>query len=155
MPFLASFFGSFYSQALYRRLRLQETGFGVHYSLLLLGFIAVISISVVMVRLPGEMRAMLPQLQAASPAAWLVVAAGAILMRGLMLLALAVAARLAAMRLRMPMDYATAFRLAGVAYTPVAVLDAVAFCLRGEMLQSWLLFPCGVLMLLAALYSTR
>ena len=155
MFFLTRFFGSFYSQALYTRLRSAEAGYGVHYSLLLFGFIAVISTTIVLVAMPKEMQDMLPQMQTASPVAWIVIFAVAILLRALMLLTLAIAARLIAMRLKLPMDYASGFRLAGVAYTPVAICDAVVFCIRIETMSPMLLFGCGVAMLLAVLYSTR
>lgn len=155
MFFLTRFFGSFYSQGLYTRLRTAETGYGVHYSLLLFGFIAVISTSIVMLAMPEQMQKMLPAMQTASPIAWVVIFIVAIALRGLMLLTLAVAARLIALRLKLPMDYAAAFRLTGVAYTPVAVCDAVVFCVRIETMSPMLLFICGVAMLLAVLYSTR
>lgn len=83
------------------------------------------------------------------------IAAVAAVLRIAMLFALAIAARLTALRLKMPMDYPAGFRVAGLAYTPVAVTDAVVFCVFGHVIGPMLLFTLGVVMLLAVLHSTR
>lgn len=157
MNFLTTFFGSFHSQALYARVRLVDTGYGVRYSVLLFGFVAVfVGMSLNLYTPPLIQQVMERLEQDASPAAGMaMILVFAALLRAGMLFALAIATWAIAVRLKMPMTHATGFRLAGVAYTPVAVLDAVVLCLRGAPLNTLIVFGCGVVMLLAALRSTR
>lgn len=157
MSFFATFLQSFYAPALYRTLWQNATGYGVRYSLLLFGFIAVISSTVVLLRMPAEAQAMMPPLSIQWLMGTIIILIVAVLLRAAMLLALAVAVRLVAIKRRMPMGYDAAFRLAGVAYTPVAVLDAIVFCLHhGQMtINPLALFMGGVIMLTAIVFSTR
>lgn len=155
MPFLRIFVPAFYSAALYRALRDRAVGYGLRYSFLLFGFIAVISTTVVMLRMPEKMQAIMPELTGASPVTYAVILLVAVLLRGAMLFTLAVAARLIALRLKTPMGYDTAFRITGAAYTPVAVADAVIFCLEGQTMNPLVLFVAGVIMLVAVLTSIR
>lgn len=159
MGFLRTFFGSFHSQALYTRLRVSDSGYGFHYSLLLLGFVTVISTIIVMLHLPEQFESMMPKMQEAPLISLALIAVVAILLRGTMLLALAISARLLALKLKLPMDYAAGFRIAGVAYTPIAVLDGALLCLGSSMYgmtgYPLMLFFGGFIMLLGALFSTR
>ncbi len=155
MSFARQFTGSFYSAALYARLRGSQSGYGLGYALWLYAVIAVLCTLVVLVRMPPSMQS-LPVHMLDTPAlGWIMVALIGAILRGLMLFFLAVAARLFSLKLRPVVDYKAAFRLAAVAYTPVALIDAVAFCLHGQALNPLLLFVTGCMMLLAALYASR
>ncbi len=155
MRFLATFFRAFYSAALYRRVLMAERGYGVAYSLFLYLFVAVLGASCILLTMRAPLQEMLPQLADVTPAEWGLIFVGGLLLRILMLVLLAVSARLIAWRFKIPMNYATAFRVAGVAYTPVTVLDATMFCLTLHPVSVLLLFAGGVAMLLAVLHSTR
>ena len=155
MYFLQRLFGSFYSQTLYARVRTQDTGFGVGYSLALLALIAAICTLCLQFYVPETIGVLMPKLVQVPPEQWVMVAGATLLLRSSMLMALAVVAFLVARYWQMPMNAATAFRLSGVAYTPVAIMDAVALCTHGATMLPFIVFPCGVAMLLAALYATR
>lgn len=155
MPFLIRFFGAFYDAALYQRVRAQEAGFGLRYSLLLFGFIVVIVTGYCIQYPPASTDRLATLLRDTPLTGFGIILLTALMLRGLMLVCLAVAARLTALKMKLAMDYAGAFRFAGVAYTPVAVMDAIAFCYGGQALNPLLLFACGTAMLLAALHATR
>lgn len=155
MAWIARFFGSFYSAAMYRRLRLDATGYGFGYSLFLLVLIAAVSTACLYWYTPANLSVVMPRIDQIPPGQWPLIAAAFLGLRGAMLLALAIAALSIAPRLALPLDRSAAFRLAGVAYTPTAVMDAIALCTTGEAMLPFVLFPCGVVMLLAAMHASR
>lgn len=155
MGFFRIFFGSFYSQALYARLRFSASGYGVRYSFLLFALVGVVTSTVLLMHMPGQSHAVLRELQSYPPAKWLVILLVALLMRAGMLFALAIGARLIGLALRTPLDYPAALRVTAAAYTPVTLMDAVAIATLGIAVSPYYLFGAGLVMLLAALAATR
>ncbi len=154
MRYLRYFFGSVFSARMYRQLRDERSGYGVDYSAFLFLVFIAIGVSGAFVH-AGDVASTLPRSLYEIEQLLGVIAISAIL-RLLMLLALAVAGRLYALTRKETMAWAASFRVAGVAYTPVVVLDTVAFCIHGGMtLHPAMLFAMGVVMLLAALRATR
>ena len=154
MDFFSRFFGSFYSARMYARVRDEARGVGFGYSFVL--FIVQVTIAVLLTMwnldhfkhtLPHSLRDFIGLGET--------VTISAVLRIG-MLLVLAVAARIAGLVQKKPLNMAGGLRLAGVAYTPAVVLDTASYCWLGHMLlQPWHLFVMGSIMLLAALRATR
>ena len=155
MGFLTQFFGSFYSANCYAQLRQPGRSYGAAYSITLFLLTMAAVFAVMLVHIPAGVEPKLVAHVRATPIeGWLLIIGIAAPLRALMLLTLAIAARLQVIR-KNPMDYATAWRFVGVAYTPVAVADAAVFCAHGYMANPLLLFVLGYMMLLAALRATR
>lgn len=155
MSFIRTFIGSFYDAALYRRLRYHATGAGIPYMLTLL-LLAVPPVMACMLQFyPEQLALYVPTLQDQPVLAITLLVIGLLLARVATLAILAIAMRLAALKLKPWMDYPTAFRLVAVAYTPVAVADTVFFCLRGLWLGTPISLVLGFGMVLAVLIATK
>lgn len=142
-----TFLRAFYSPALYAQLRHERRGWGVGYSVALYAVVALLAMAYALVRDPSPLKE--------SPLALLLVLGIGLLMRATLLAVLTLAARIVAALLRTPLTNAAAARVTAVAYTPVALFDALAFLVFGTMLYPPLLFGGCVVMLLAALYTTK
>ena len=126
-----------------------HTGYGVGYSikLLVLGAIAAVGYLLATTTF--------------TPPTWrdaqsvLVIFVIALLLRATMLAPLVIAARLIGHVLKLTLTNAQAARLTAVAYTPVAICDAVAFSVASFAVSPPMLFGCALMMLLAALYASK
>lgn len=149
MRFWPTFFGSFYSPRTYSDARLIHAGFGVRYSIYVALFMALL----VMIYtgatedLSGIGYKHLLDLA--------LITGIALLFRAAMLFALTVAARLLALLFKLPLRNSQAARITAIAYTPVAVFDAAAFCFGQTALAPPYLFVLGIAMLLAALNAAK
>lgn len=155
LHFVRCFFGAFYSAAMYRRLRVEGKGYGIGYSLGLLGLTAAICMPVLALHLPAAMAKVMPPMDQVTLGQVALVAVLLLGIRGAMVLALAIGALVAARRFHITLDRAAACRIAGVAYTPAALMDGVALCVYGTPMNPLLLFVGGIVMLLAALSASR
>lgn len=149
MRFWPAFFGSFHSVRTYVDARLVLSGYGVWYSiqLVLLMALGVIMYTAATTPWDGVGSEHLVDLTKI-----IMIAIG---FRAAMLIGLTVAARLLALLFSMHLTWAQAARLTAISYTPVAVFDAIAFCLAHSAVAPPYLFVCGCLMLLAALNAAK
>ena len=154
MGFFGTCFGSFYSAAMYARRREAGEGIGAGYSIVL--FLLQVSIAILLTMWNlDHFKHTLPHSVADFIGLGQTVGISAAL-RAVMLVALAVVARIAALVQKKPMGMAAGLRMAGAGYTPVVVADTASYCWLGHMLlQPWHLFLLGSIMLLAAVRATR
>lgn len=144
-----TFLRAFYAPTVYARQRHTAGGIGATYSLALYAAITFPALLVMPILHPGTT----PMWH--DPRALFIVAGYGLVLRAVLLSVLTLAARMLAVGLKTPLSNKAAARVTAVAYTPVAVLDAVAFLGFGTIVSPPLLFGGGVVMLLAALYTTK
>lgn len=149
MKFWPNFFGSFYRPATYVDARLVHAGYGVGYSVKLLLLGAAIAVGYLLATTTFTT----PTLRDAQSI--LVIFAIALVLRAAMLMPLVIAARLIGHAMKLTLTNAQASRLTAIAYTPVAICDAVAFSAANAAVSPPLLFGCAVMMLLAAVYASK
>ena len=91
----------------------------------------------------------------AGAVAWIGFALVAYLLRLIMLMALGLAGLLLSNIWKPTVNFATAVRIAAIAYTPVAICSAAALCITGGEPKALALFALGVVMTAAALVVSR
>lgn len=163
MHFFSTFFRAFWSAGLYRRLRHEGKGLALLYSIELMLLTVVIATALIVYRGIAQFGwdqasldfSMQLKVIALELPTFAMVLAVAFLGRLGMLAALALAGALASFFLKPQMGFMAAFRVTAVSYTPVAVADAVYFGLNDVTVGPFVLFVCGLVMLLAAVATTR
>lgn len=149
MRFWPTFFGAFYSPRLYADARLIHSGFAIRYS---------VKVTLLIMILALVYTAWAEEFSGIGYKHLLdlaVITGIALLFRAAMLLALTVAARLLAYLFKLPLTNSQAARITAIAYTPVALFDAAAFCFGQTALSPPYLFVLGTAMLLAALNAAK
>lgn len=149
MKFWPTFFGSLHRPATYADARLVHSGWGIRYSVQLLLLAVAVALADLMVRTT------MPEFGWQDVQSILVVVIIALVLRALMLIPLVIAARLIGYSMKVKLTNAQAARLTAVAYTPVAICDALAFVLAAYAVSPPILFGCGVMMLLAAVHAAK
>lgn len=149
MKFWQNFFGSLYKPSTYANARLIYAGWGIRYSILLAALIAIATVGWLLVTTVYTT----PTLRDAESI--LFIFAVALVLRACMLFPLVIAARLIGYAMKLPLANAQASRITALAYTPVALSDAVAFSVANYAVSPPILFGCGVMMLLAAVHAAK
>lgn len=153
MSFVRSFAGSFYSPDVYSEARNASTGWAFRYALKTFLVITPPAIAIIVLSEgPERFSYPDPELNLLQLGVIVGIALG---LRLLMLLLLAIVAQLLALIIKPRIGYRSGLTLGALAYTPVALFDALVFILAGVALHPGMLLLCSCFMLIAALKASK
>lgn len=149
MKFWPNFFGSFCNPRVYVDARLIYRGYGVRYSIALVALGGIATLAYLLLTTTFTT----PSLHDLKSVG--IIFVGMALLRAAMLIPLLIACCLLGYLFKLRLTYSQGARLTAIAYTPVAVFDAIAFNGFHYGVSPPLLFGCGVMMLLAAVHAAK